>query len=397
MHAKTAMKIQEARSVYATSTPRLVCFLSSVVSSSAKLDLLQCLIESAKGQENADFALAVSCFVTDEVRPRGQEYCAWVKTLFDGVGRTQHVLVQHEIKPQFLGYANLIREVELTDDTWLMFSDDDDIWSPGRVKLLLTCLAFDSADVILFDEMCVLHPDAVEAGKTGVRYECPQCGVCCQEFKSFKDVDNALSRKCCVRFSSLPDGEGEMSSFCVKVSVFRTFIRNNMYFVSCNPYCDMLLFWWLKQGTYHTVAFDHERGWLYFYRNTRKEVNNDREKRHAKEELGTIQQLEIPPLFIGVVESAETMFQDLGLTVHEAHASIQQMINRAQSRFALQSRFCFNCGVKEKVLPRCSSCKIARYCSRECQTSHWDYHATYCKEMVKLGRKYHVWLHNAQE
>jgi hypothetical protein len=45
-------------------------------------------------------------------------------------------------KPQFLGYADLIRDMEILDDTWLMFSDDDDLWSPGRVKLFRTCLAF---------------------------------------------------------------------------------------------------------------------------------------------------------------------------------------------------------------------------------------------------------------
>jgi hypothetical protein len=378
--------------------PRLVCLLSSVVTSARKLDLLRCLIESAKSQESTDFTLAVSCFVAEHVRPPDQGYGAWVKKLFDGVGKKQHVLVQHEIKPQFLGYADLIRDMEILDDTWLMFSDDDDLWSPGRVKLFRTCLAFDSSDVVLFDELCVINADAVEAGKAGVRYECPHCGVCCQEFKNSKDVEDALAKNCCVRFASLVDGEGEMNSFCVKISVFRGFVQTNMYFVSCNKYCDMLFFWWLKQRGHHTVKFDNRRGWLYFYRNTQKEVENcNREKRYSGEELATVQQLEIPSLFAGVLDSAQAMFRDYGMAAHEASASIQQLVNRTDSLFATRSHFCFNCGVKGEVVPRCLACKVARYCSRECQTAHWVHHSSYCHEMVKLQKVYQVRLHNAQE
>jgi len=48
---------------------------------------------------------------------------------------------------------------------------------------------------------------------------------------------------------------------------------------------------------------------------------------------------------------------------------------------------CFNCGVKAEKLSRCSVCKIANYCSKECQTKAWkDCHKNLCKQSDVLLR-----------
>ena len=44
-------------------------------------------------------------------------------------------------------------------------------------------------------------------------------------------------------------------------------------------------------------------------------------------------------------------------------------------------RNCEGCGVIRKGLKKCGRCKVARYCSRECQSSHWKAHKKECKSL----------------
>ena len=44
---------------------------------------------------------------------------------------------------------------------------------------------------------------------------------------------------------------------------------------------------------------------------------------------------------------------------------------------------CCVCGKNENV-KRCSGCKVAHYCSKDCQNSHWEYHSVYCQAIVDL-------------
>ena len=38
---------------------------------------------------------------------------------------------------------------------------------------------------------------------------------------------------------------------------------------------------------------------------------------------------------------------------------------------------CFRCG-KENCNLKCANCKVARYCSKECQKLHWKHHKKVC-------------------
>ena len=49
---------------------------------------------------------------------------------------------------------------------------------------------------------------------------------------------------------------------------------------------------------------------------------------------------------------------------------------------------CWNCRrdlTGEDVLPRCSGCRAAVYCGRQCQTVHWTYHKTECQQLNSGG------------
>ena len=42
---------------------------------------------------------------------------------------------------------------------------------------------------------------------------------------------------------------------------------------------------------------------------------------------------------------------------------------------------CFECGGTLAERKVCAKCKVARYCSKECQTAHWRSHKALCKKL----------------
>ena len=48
---------------------------------------------------------------------------------------------------------------------------------------------------------------------------------------------------------------------------------------------------------------------------------------------------------------------------------------------------CSNCGKHSYKMARCSRCKVATYCSRECQTAQWKAHKVACKKLTMQLKK----------
>ena len=53
-------------------------------------------------------------------------------------------------------------------------------------------------------------------------------------------------------------------------------------------------------------------------------------------------------------------------------------------------RTCELCGTKARSMQKCSSCRLAHYCNRSCQKSHWACHKGVCcpDAALPLGRRY---------
>ena len=53
-------------------------------------------------------------------------------------------------------------------------------------------------------------------------------------------------------------------------------------------------------------------------------------------------------------------------------------------------RTCELCGTKARRMQKCSSCRLAHYCNRSCQKSHWACHKGVCcpDAALPLGRRY---------
>lgn len=61
---------------------------------------------------------------------------------------------------------------------------------------------------------------------------------------------------------------------------------------------------------------------------------------------------------------------------------------------AANMELCENCQIREG-LKRCARCKLACYCSRECQKKHWKAgHKTNCVDVNKQGKGLKEKTHN---
>lgn len=79
-------------------------------------------------------------------------------------------------------------------------------------------------------------------------------------------------------------------------------------------------------------------------------------------------------------------------TLKEVEQEAQKLLNDADvltplAGEAQQVPVCFNCGVKSEKLSHCGACKLAKYCSKECQVSAWaSVHKKLCKQSETLLR-----------
>lgn len=359
----------------------IICLMTSYVSSEKNLQRLQVMIESARKQRDQNFRLAVSIFVSKDVRPRDRDYEEWVKSMFQGVGKSQSFVFEGKRVSQFEGYKHLLETQDFSADDWLIFSDDDDIWSIHRVAFMSSEIRpLLNDEIVVFNEVCRVCDAALEATKRGKRWVCPACKSCCQEFRCVEDVDAAISCGYCVRFHAGLDAVtrkmrdlGEMHTVAVRAPVLKHFINNNSFFVQRNRYCDMLFLWFLLKQKIALIEVPHERRlWLYFYRNTIKKIPNWTEQIDQ-----VVEQLEIPILYKGVMDE---------LSIHRRNPRLKVDRDLAQRQMErARTIMCFGCGkVDLTVRRRCPACQIATYCDKNCQKAHWNRHKQYCKEMSHL-------------
>jgi hypothetical protein len=73
---------------------------------------------------------------------------------------------------------------------------------------------------------------------------------------------------------------------------------------------------------------------------------------------------------------------------HEVEAmSEQEIIEDAKIGLdAIKRKECWNCKAVRDKLPLCTRCKVARYCSKDCQKTHWKAgHKDECRCLHKIG------------
>lgn len=79
-------------------------------------------------------------------------------------------------------------------------------------------------------------------------------------------------------------------------------------------------------------------------------------------------------------------------TEAEKAAVVANRINASKNRSAA----CSQCGASDVVLSRCAKCKLACYCSGECQRANWGVHKPQCRAPGEHRAGDVVMLHNAR-
>lgn len=56
----------------------------------------------------------------------------------------------------------------------------------------------------------------------------------------------------------------------------------------------------------------------------------------------------------------------------------------AEGKASGNHQLCWNCSEVFQGTKRCARCKVAKYCSRECQKAHWSEHNKHCKQLERI-------------
>ncbi|CAF0800959.1 unnamed protein product [Brachionus calyciflorus] len=73
--------------------------------------------------------------------------------------------------------------------------------------------------------------------------------------------------------------------------------------------------------------------------------------------------------------------------IHNLESEAQKLLDSKDAKFTNKNTQCFNCSVEKETLLRCSKCKLALYCSTECQKKSWaTHHKSLCSQFDILLR-----------
>ena len=109
---------------------KLICLIASHIDSINRLKYFKYLINSIEKQTRQLDDLYISLSCNEKIRKQIIKYIISL--------RNKHgwkIFIQNKQTKQFKHYEFLSMKIPETNDIWLMFSDDDDIWSEERTKL----------------------------------------------------------------------------------------------------------------------------------------------------------------------------------------------------------------------------------------------------------------------
>lgn len=156
------------------------------------------------------------------------------------------------ISSQFQIYRTLMRWVPTNEKTWLIFSDDDDLWHPLRMYAFSSCVGNANDDVI------VCRVPQLASGKSSA-------------IKTWLDVSESVKHK---RLKMDCVGR-EYVTNCVRLKVIQDFFNlPNVDGLLSNAVCDLYFSTYVQLYHGQLIVFDqknspispYEETWLYFYR-----------------------------------------------------------------------------------------------------------------------------------
>ena len=215
----------------------LCALLASHISSRRRLEFLKLCLDSIAAQSEPPEALYLSWYAEESLAAEALSMLRGVRLPC----RFRHCRQSRRLSQYcHLREALAAHDVEAPRDpagaaaSWLIFSDDDDLWHPDRARVSRRACARAS-----------LPPARARALAFGV-YAYP-VEEAAQEAKTAAQVDRALDQRQCGVWL----GASEVFQYAVRPELLRTFLANEPDAVLCHRFCDVRFATWMRREVDH--------------------------------------------------------------------------------------------------------------------------------------------------
>lgn len=240
---------------------KIVCFIASVIKDERRLKYFRHMLDSIRAQTTEPTNLYISIHIAFDFSET-----EW-KKLFANLPGSPVILRQKQPKKQFVQYRELLKRADddlRKKETFIMFSDDDDLWHPMRVQRYME-----------FIEKAALEcPDSLSRMSAVQSREETEQGLPCQFCQQFNESNVDAMLLCgCIRIATYPYTKGlvntEYHQFIVKPYVLQEFLELYSQLVDTNRFTDMqfrnFVCCYKSDQSFVTgqLAAPH---WMYYYR-----------------------------------------------------------------------------------------------------------------------------------
>ncbi|KAI9005327.1 hypothetical protein BC832DRAFT_592449 [Gaertneriomyces semiglobifer] len=238
----------------------LVSFCASVITTMAQYRHFQNLLTSM-GEQIAHGNLYIfSVHLSSSLGLTNQD----LSDLFQDFGAPYHILLQKRAKPRFVQYQEMLGRIPNKPNTWLLFSEEADLWSPKRIYALIS-----------LHSRIPVNTDSHPVYTILTLETCHQQPGCC-DVRHPAQVDSALLCGC-IKYSFDTPVKGQIQSLehtelVVREQVLKTFIHENPFLVQHNRFVGAQFSAFAQRyrvdGHERCVMKAALGEWLYFHRHT---------------------------------------------------------------------------------------------------------------------------------
>jgi len=259
---------------YKNTDYKIVSLTASVIKEQIRFNYFKDMIQSVRNQNLYPDLFFLSIHISPKLNISNEDF----NNIFKDFPCKYYILKQKRPKKQFLQYKEMFNRLDQHFDdlnkTWIMFSDDDDLWNTMRTKVFFAGINLFKVSYPNSDEekfVCVGIPESVKQ-KVDAK-------VCCKIHTSF-DVTKGISCGCVeVEIQSLEQIQrniitkkgiwAEHHEYLIKTQVLGNFLKQNNFLVETNRYCDMDFRYFIisyKHNLNYKSVFIPIEEWMYFYR-----------------------------------------------------------------------------------------------------------------------------------
>lgn len=230
---------------------KLVSFCASHINTKQRINAFICMLNSYLEQtKKIEIYISISY---------NEIYKDIINTLIKNIRKKNsniNFIVSDIILSQFEHYKNLVNKVNIDQDSWLLFTDDDDIWKEDRVHYY--------NGIINKSISCNINPGYIKVNGTIEAIEEDTK----LDIRTINHVNNLYVNGKTRYYSAENMNEFlDYYHYSVKLKTLKNFVDNVDIKILKHTYCDLCFCRYLHTGHSNTVInLQVDYGWLYFYR-----------------------------------------------------------------------------------------------------------------------------------